>query len=131
MKKRKKDLVIDPQVCFDRWRVCKEEVPTRKTVHAGKYGVTVLGFDFDEYLDSGSCIPFDVLYDFKKKKFMSLAHGNGKTIWIETCLTHWMPLPSGPVRKLEIIPVKMLHKYGIHSIFRPDIEVGVFKKKEF
>jgi hypothetical protein len=130
MKKRIMDLVLDPQVCFDRWRVYGKEWPTRKTLHTGKHGVSVLGFDYDEYLDSGSCIPFEVLYDFRKKEFLSVAHGGEETIWVEAGITHWMPLPSGPLRKLEIIPVRSLNKYGIHSIDRPEKIVTIFEKKD-
>jgi hypothetical protein len=98
----KNDLIKTKVYSDARWRVCTEEQPTRKTLYASKYGVTVLGFDLDEYLDSGSCNPFDVNYDFKKRQFLMLAYGKGKTLWVPVCITHWMPLPPIPVQKLKM-----------------------------
>lgn len=126
MKKKKVDLLVELQVCFESWRTSKEK-PSSKTPHAGRYGVTVLGFDADEYLDSGSCTPFNVLYDFRKKQFLTLAHGDGKTIWIEIGVTHWMPLPSGPIRKLG--EMKNIKDLG-DSIQRPDRIFKIFEKQE-
>lgn len=81
-----------------RWRIAKDELPNRKTRYAGKYGVLVLAFDLDEFIDSGSCDPAHICYDFKKKQFLSLAHGyKGAVVWIPTNVTHWLPLPPIPV----------------------------------
>jgi hypothetical protein len=126
----KDGLIIEPQVCFDaRWRICKDEQPNRNTPHAGKYGVTVLGFDLDEYLDSGYCNPFDVNYNFKKQQFIMLAYGNGKTSWVPACITHWMPLPPVPVQKLKIASIRpAMTKHGIPPSHRLDKKIRIFEK---
>jgi hypothetical protein len=89
-------------ICPIRWRVVKEELPNKQTRYAGRYGVTVLGFDLDEYVDSGSCDPCEVSFDFKKKQFLSLCT-NGS--WIAVGITHWTPKPPIPVLTEENNPV--------------------------
>jgi len=76
------------------WKIAKEELPTRKTPYASKYGVPVLGFDLSEFKDSGSCNPFEVSFMFKEKQFLSNCT-NGE--WIPVDITHWIELPNVPV----------------------------------
>lgn len=80
----------------DKWISIKKKVPNSKTRYAGTHAVTVLGYDEDEYKDSGSCQPYDVTFTFKTQKFMQLAFGDNKSIWIEASITHWMPMPKAP-----------------------------------
>jgi len=97
-----------------RWRIAKNELPDRKTRYAGKFGVPVLAFDLDEFIDSGSCDPASVCYDFKKKQFLSLAYGSKGTVWLPTLVTHWLPLPPNPVsneHKSRTVKSKLGFKY--------------------
>lgn len=80
------------------WKVVKEELPTRKTSYASKYGVPVLGFDLGEFKDSGSCNPFEVSFMFKEKQFMQFCT-NGKRIPVD--ITHWIELPNSPVIEIK------------------------------
>ena len=79
-----------------KWHKVSKCHPTNKTRHARRYGVPVLGFDEDEFKDSGYCTPFDVNYDFKKKWFYQLAHGSEGVVWVEAMITHWIELPEVP-----------------------------------
>jgi hypothetical protein len=79
------------------WRVAKDELPNQKTPYAGKYWVQVLAFDLDEFIDSGSCDPAHICYDFRKKQFITLAYGSKGTVWIPINVTHWLPLPPIPI----------------------------------
>lgn len=98
---RKKNTVIEllhPGLL--RWRDVKKELPNRETPYASKYGVSVLGFDLDEYLDS-SCQPTDLIFNFESKKFEAQCT-NGS--FIPVGITHWLPMPPIPARqKSEII----------------------------
>lgn len=78
------------------WHKVSQKLPNKKTRYASKYGVPVLGFDEDEYKDSGSCNPFIVSFMYKEKCFFQIAHGKKGTCWVPAEITHWTELPKGP-----------------------------------
>lgn len=80
------------------WISVKKALPNKKTRYAGKHGVSVLIFDKREYDDSGSFHPVDSLFDFKKKWFMTYASGPKGGMWVPIDVTHWMEMPTIPVR---------------------------------
>jgi hypothetical protein len=70
-------------------------LPSKKILGAGEYGVTVIGFDWQEYLDSGDGDRGVVNFDFEKNYFLEPCTGEDGFIpapWI----THWMPFPKPP-----------------------------------
>jgi hypothetical protein len=82
-----------------RWRVVNKELPNLKTPYSGKYGVQVLAFDLHEYINSGSCQPFNASFIFKEKQFKCIFYPGGKMLPVE--VTHWVPLPPIPIIEIE------------------------------
>lgn len=89
------------------WHKVSEKLPNKKTRYAGRYEVQVLGFDEDEYKDSGSYTPCHVIFNFKNmpkrpelgiypNSFVQLASSHDGAIWYPAEITHWAELPEGP-----------------------------------
>lgn len=108
---RKKNTVIQLlHTGLTRWRDVKRELPDRKTPYASKFGVPVLGFDLDEYYDSG-CEPMTLLFSFKSKQFEALCCGGaGGSTFIPVGITHWLPMPPIPARQKKYDPIETFTK---------------------
>lgn len=81
------------------WHKITNKLPDKNTRYAGRHGVTVLGFDENEYNDSGSCDPKEVSFMFKEKIFLVCAYGKDNISWVRDTITHWKELPKIPIIK--------------------------------
>jgi len=83
---------------MDKWIDVAKQLPNKKTRYAGTYGVTVLGFDKQEYIDSGYCTPSTYLFMFKENRFETLVIGgkNESEFIPAPWVSHWMQLPKTP-----------------------------------
>jgi hypothetical protein len=95
MKQIKEQLLFTDPI---RWYRVNKELPNKKTRYAGRFGVTVLGFDLDEFIDSGSCNPKHLIFKFKSKQFEDLGSDGS---FYPVGITHWTPLPPIPIYGLD------------------------------
>ncbi len=79
-----------------KWNAIKDKLPDRNTRYSGEFGVSVLCFDEDEYLDSGYFNPCLYIFDFGEQFFKTLAYGENDTMWVQASVTHWTELPEIP-----------------------------------
>ena len=82
------------------WICVEDRLPDKNARYSGEFGVSVLGFDMGEYIDTNNYTPHEVSFNFEKNCFQVLGYGHNDTEWIDApWITHWMELPEVPSEK--------------------------------